>query len=117
MAYDSYDWPPGQHGWPVSFFVVTLILVGYVLAGLPRLRRRRPHERLASGDVCDGALEQHGRREASMFSGFMVNAWTVGVDRRRRRRARRLLHRPARLGVRRARDPQRVVRRRRRRRA
>src|SRR5579863_10765595 len=20
LAYDSYDWPPQQHGWPVSFF-------------------------------------------------------------------------------------------------
>ena len=39
MSYDSYDWPPLQHGWPVSFFVVSLILVAYLLAGL---RRRRP---------------------------------------------------------------------------
>jgi zinc/manganese transport system permease protein len=40
MAYDSYDWPPLGHGWPVSFFVVSLIFVLYVLAGLPRRRRR-----------------------------------------------------------------------------
>ena len=39
LAYDSYDWPPLQHGWPVSFFVVSLIFVAYLLAGL---RRRRP---------------------------------------------------------------------------
>jgi len=39
MAYDSYDWPPLRHGWPVSFFVVTLIFVAYVLAGV---WRRRP---------------------------------------------------------------------------
>lgn len=39
MAYDSYDWPPAQHGWPVSFFVVTLIFLAYLLSGL---RRRRP---------------------------------------------------------------------------
>ncbi len=32
LAYDSYDWTPG-HGWPVSFFVVTLIFVSYVLTG------------------------------------------------------------------------------------
>jgi zinc/manganese transport system permease protein len=59
LAYDSYDWPPQGHTWPVSFFVVTLILAMYVLAGLPRLRRRRPHDRRASGDRGgDGALEQ-----------------------------------------------------------
>jgi zinc/manganese transport system permease protein len=43
LAYDSYDWyhQSGTH-WPVSFFVVTLIFLGYLLAGLPRrLRRRR----------------------------------------------------------------------------
>jgi zinc/manganese transport system permease protein len=30
LAYDSYDWPPHGHGWPVSFFVVTLILCSYL---------------------------------------------------------------------------------------
>jgi len=34
LAYDSYYWPPLRHGWPVSFFVVALILVFYLLAGL-----------------------------------------------------------------------------------
>ncbi|WP_158903807.1 metal ABC transporter permease [Burkholderia sp. L27(2015)] len=32
LAYDSYYWTPG-HGWPVSFFVVTLIFILYVIAG------------------------------------------------------------------------------------
>jgi len=32
LAWDSYDWTPG-HGWPVSFFVVTLIFMLYVAAG------------------------------------------------------------------------------------
>jgi len=41
MAYDSYSWPPAQHGWPVSFFVVTLILACYVLAQLRHPRRER----------------------------------------------------------------------------
>lgn len=41
MAYDSYDWPPVGQGWPVSFFVVTLIFLAYLLAGLPNRRRRR----------------------------------------------------------------------------
>jgi zinc/manganese transport system permease protein len=30
LAYDSYHWPPLHHGWPVSFFVVTLVLIAYV---------------------------------------------------------------------------------------
>jgi zinc/manganese transport system permease protein len=44
LAYDSYYWPPKETGWPVSFFVVTLIFLAYMLSGLPGLlgRRRRP---------------------------------------------------------------------------
>jgi zinc/manganese transport system permease protein len=38
LAYDSYYWPPAGRGWPVSFFVVTLIVAGYLLTYL----RRRP---------------------------------------------------------------------------
>jgi zinc/manganese transport system permease protein len=30
LAYDSINWPP--HPWPVSFFVVTLILIAYLAA-------------------------------------------------------------------------------------
>ena len=30
LAYDSFYWTPG-HGWPVSFFIVTLIFLTYVL--------------------------------------------------------------------------------------
>jgi len=35
LAYDSYYWPPAGTGWPVSFFVVTLIFLAYLLSGLP----------------------------------------------------------------------------------
>ncbi len=35
LAYDSYYWPPARHGWPVSFFVVTLVFMFYLLAQLP----------------------------------------------------------------------------------
>ena len=41
LAYDSYDWPPHRSGWPVSFFVVVLVLCGYVIAHLARRPRRR----------------------------------------------------------------------------
>ena len=39
LAYDSYHWPPVDHGWPASFFVVTLVLISYLLSD--RLARRR----------------------------------------------------------------------------
>jgi zinc/manganese transport system permease protein len=47
LAYDSYYWPPHGHGWPVSFFVVALVLIGYLLTYARKPRRlapRSPHE-------------------------------------------------------------------------
>lgn len=42
LAWDSYDWPPLQYGWPVSFFIVALVFSFYLLTYLPlRPRRRR----------------------------------------------------------------------------
>lgn len=38
LAYDSYYWP--HHGWPVSFFIVTLVLAGYLASGLKARGRR-----------------------------------------------------------------------------
>jgi zinc/manganese transport system permease protein len=40
LAYDSFYWPPAGRGWPVSFFVVTLVVAGYLLTFLRR--RGRP---------------------------------------------------------------------------
>jgi zinc/manganese transport system permease protein len=34
LAYDSYTWPPHQQGWPVSFFVVVLVLMAYLASQL-----------------------------------------------------------------------------------
>jgi len=34
LAYDSYAWPPHGQGWPVSFFVVSLVLVVYLACGV-----------------------------------------------------------------------------------
>jgi zinc/manganese transport system permease protein len=39
LAYDSYNWPPLHRGWPVSFFVVTLVLLAYL--GARAVGRRR----------------------------------------------------------------------------
>ena len=45
LAYDSFYWPPERHGWPVSFFVVTLIFLFYLLAPLVSRGRRSPATR------------------------------------------------------------------------
>jgi zinc/manganese transport system permease protein len=45
LAYDSYDWPPRHQGWPVSFFVVTLIFAFYLVVHMSvgRWHQRRRH--------------------------------------------------------------------------
>jgi len=43
LAYDSYYWPPVHRGWPVSFFIVTLVFVFYVVVDLATSIRRRRH--------------------------------------------------------------------------
>ena len=44
LAYDSFEWPPAGHGWPISFFVVALVFIVYLVSGLPARRRRRQGE-------------------------------------------------------------------------
>lgn len=41
LAYDSYDWSSSGGAWPVSFFIVALVLATYLLAGVPELLRSR----------------------------------------------------------------------------
>jgi zinc/manganese transport system permease protein len=41
LAYDSYEWPPSGHGWPISFFVVTIVFLFYLISGVPERRRQR----------------------------------------------------------------------------
>ncbi len=50
LAYDSYYWPPAGRGWPVSFFVVVLILIFYLLAQVVgrNAREARNEERTCS---------------------------------------------------------------------
>jgi zinc/manganese transport system permease protein len=57
LAYDSYLWPPHGHGWPVSFFVVALVFVLYLLSGLPGLSRRRRSRREDLHPAADAAAE------------------------------------------------------------
>jgi zinc/manganese transport system permease protein len=42
LAYDSYDWGGSHNGWPVSFFVVAVIFLSYLAAGVPGRLRGRP---------------------------------------------------------------------------
>jgi len=39
LAYDSYYWDPSSRGLPVSFFIVTIIFLSYLVSGLPIVRR------------------------------------------------------------------------------
>ncbi len=59
LAYDSYYWPPGGRGWPVSFFVVALVVLGYLLtyARLPR-RGRTGRGRTGRGQAASAPENQ-----------------------------------------------------------
>jgi len=39
LAYDSYNWLPRHQAWPVSFFVVTLVLIAHVVSRVIPSRR------------------------------------------------------------------------------
>jgi zinc/manganese transport system permease protein len=52
LAYDSFSWPPHRGGWPVSFFVVTLIFLAYLATPQPgRRAARRRAPRPAAGST------------------------------------------------------------------
>lgn len=42
LAYDSFYWTQG-HGWPVSFFIVSLVFVFYLITMIPRRWQSRRH--------------------------------------------------------------------------
>lgn len=54
VAYDSYEWT-GGHGWPVSFCIVALIFVGYVLVSQTGVGELRSARRVAQPSVSSGA--------------------------------------------------------------
>jgi zinc/manganese transport system permease protein len=62
LAYDSYDWPPHGHGWPVSFFIVALVVIFYLLTYLRRPSRSR------SARTASGAAGAHSRSEEGACS-------------------------------------------------
>jgi zinc/manganese transport system permease protein len=55
LAYDSFEWPPAGYGWPVSFFIVTIVLLFYLLAWLPERLVSWARERKQT--VADSSLE------------------------------------------------------------
>jgi zinc/manganese transport system permease protein len=57
LAYDSFYWPPARRGWPVSFFVVTLIVGCYLVSYLRPQRKRQDATREApdTEQVCSPA--------------------------------------------------------------
>jgi zinc/manganese transport system permease protein len=59
LAYDSFYWPPVRHGWPVSFFVVTLIFVFYLATQSATAHGRRGGRRpaRAQGELL---AQEHG---------------------------------------------------------
>jgi zinc/manganese transport system permease protein len=40
LAYDSFHWPPAGHSWPPSFFIVALVVGGYLVSYLRPERKR-----------------------------------------------------------------------------
>jgi zinc/manganese transport system permease protein len=64
LAYDSYYWPPKGSGWPVSFFVVTLVFALYLLSGVPAWRERR--QARAAARPPDGPSVQSGPARAAV---------------------------------------------------
>ncbi len=45
LAYQSYAWPPLDRGWPVSFFIVMIVLLEYLLSRIGRRTRQEPATR------------------------------------------------------------------------
>lgn len=72
LAYDSFYWPPAEHGWPVSFFIVALVFVFYVAVDSVRRwwpARLSARRRVGSGpDAGVPDLERSGRASADSWS-------------------------------------------------
>lgn len=54
LAYDSFYWPPVNHGWPVSFFIVALVFVFYVAVDTGRWLRARRSDTSDAGHPTTG---------------------------------------------------------------
>ncbi len=57
FAYDSFYWVPSSQGLPVSFFIVSLIFIAYLMSGLPLVRRRFDRPRANSVGASNASTE------------------------------------------------------------
>ena len=56
LAYDSFYWPPAGRGWPVSFFVVALIVGGYLASYFrPSEKAKEPEPSIDREQACSPA--------------------------------------------------------------
>ncbi|HEY4852325.1 MAG TPA: metal ABC transporter permease [Streptosporangiaceae bacterium] len=73
LAYDSYYWGSGHRGLPVSFFIVAVVFITYLLSGLPAARASRRgaappglrSEKRGTSDERRGKAAPSGAPEAS----------------------------------------------------
>jgi zinc/manganese transport system permease protein len=55
LSYDSYEWPPYGHGWPVSFFIAFIIFLLYLFSSaFTSIQNRRGNN--AKGEPVNGAV-------------------------------------------------------------
>ncbi len=64
-------WSAQRQGWPVSFCVVAVVFVVYLLASLATASSSEPEAMLRPAPV--------GRGGPLMFAGFMINAWEAAT--------------------------------------
>lgn len=57
LAYDSYYWSSSHASWPVSFFIVVIIFLGYLATELPFVRSATTRR----GDIETSAIAEAGR--------------------------------------------------------
>lgn len=63
LAYDSFYWDSSSQGLPVSFFIVGISFGGYLVSGLPVIRRRAGRHDAVSAGVPVSGQTGVGRRE------------------------------------------------------
>lgn len=57
FAYDSFYWVPSSQGLPVSFFIVSLIFIAYLISGVPLVRRAISRPSRATSRVDPGSVD------------------------------------------------------------
>src|SRR5262249_50724621 len=119
LAYDSFYWGAGHQPLPVSFFIVAIIFVTYLAAGLPAaLAARRTAAPSPPGAAARDQVAACPRTPPQRpgwrpdVRGLHDDHLAHRHDCRRRRRRCRLLRSAARRGVPRPRHPQRRLHRR-----